>query len=88
MACLLLVSVGVLGLCNAATKTLHLFDRVIARDGGRKEYKRRLDMVYELMGETCTQKWALKMDLVTEEGLRENPPQERKRRSTMLFVCT
>lgn len=88
MACLLLVSVGVLGLCNAATKTLHLFDRVIARaDSHRKKYERRLDMVYELMEETCTQKWALKMDLVTEERLQENPPQWRKRKSAMLFVC-
>ena len=69
MAVLLLVSAGILGLCNAATKTLRMFDRIVSVDGEPKKYARRLEMAHELVLEMRRDDWAIDMGLIKERYL-------------------
>lgn len=55
-AVLLLVSVGVLGLVNAATKSLHMFNRRVTIAEKPKRYSRRLKMVAALLEEQAEER--------------------------------
>ncbi|EKM56384.1 uncharacterized protein PHACADRAFT_183079 [Phanerochaete carnosa HHB-10118-sp] len=69
VGCLLLFNAGVLGLANAATHSLHIFDRVVAVEGEPVRYERRLDMVRHMIRETKHSGWALRMGMITEPEL-------------------
>ncbi|KIP09001.1 hypothetical protein PHLGIDRAFT_506217 [Phlebiopsis gigantea 11061_1 CR5-6] len=69
MACLLLVSAGILGLCNAATKTLRMFDRIVSVEGEPKRYERRLEMAHDLVLEMRRDDWAVDMGLIKKPYL-------------------
>lgn len=86
MACLLLISVGILGLCNAATTKQRMFGRLLEVDGGHKEYKRRLQMVKELMRETKRRDWAIGMNLITASF--DEDQDDRQRTFVPLLPCS
>ncbi|KIP02417.1 hypothetical protein PHLGIDRAFT_112080 [Phlebiopsis gigantea 11061_1 CR5-6] len=73
LAALLVVSLVLLGMANARTKTLCMFDRVI-RVQGVKPYGRRLEMVHELIAEKGTDDWALRLGLIKSSSAAQ--PQE------------
>lgn len=73
VAALLLISAAVLGLCNATTKNLRMFDRVVSVDGNPKKYERRLQMARELVMEKRREDWALSMGLIKESILNSIP---------------
>ncbi|EKM56401.1 uncharacterized protein PHACADRAFT_253492 [Phanerochaete carnosa HHB-10118-sp] len=66
VALLLLFSVGVLGLVNAATKTLHMFGRTV-EVGDSTRYPRRLKMVEALLVDHPNKEWAINMGLITRD---------------------
>lgn len=69
MGLLLLVSAGILGVCNAATSELRMFDRVVKVDKQlphwQQKYTRRLEMVDTLIAEVRRDDWAIGMGLIT-----------------------
>ncbi|KAG5642594.1 hypothetical protein DXG03_002518 [Asterophora parasitica] len=69
IACLLLVSVGLLGLCNSWTNRLQMFDCIVSVEGKPVSYERRMDLVNELVAESNRDDWALGMGLITKDGL-------------------
>ncbi|KAJ3556037.1 hypothetical protein NM688_g2245 [Phlebia brevispora] len=79
IAVLLLVSAGLLGVCNSLTKDLHMWGRRVYVTRREGPYKRRSAMVKALVKElkapqqvepaSLTMKWVTKMDLLTEEAL-------------------
>ena len=64
IACLLLVSAGILGLANAATQSLHMFGRTVRVEGQRKRYTRRMKMAKRFMKEFPNREWAEGMGLI------------------------
>lgn len=64
IACLLLCSVALLGVCNSTTKCLQMYDRVVRTQGEPKKYERRLDMAADLIVETGRKDWAIGIALV------------------------
>ena len=64
IATLLLVSVGLLGLCNAFTRDLQMYEYKVHVVAGPKKYSRRLDMANELIEETDRDDWAIGMGLI------------------------
>ena len=64
IATLLLVSVGLLGICNALTRDLQMFDCTVHVVAGPKKYNRRLDMAEELIKEAGRDDWAIGMGLI------------------------
>ncbi|KAK0430025.1 hypothetical protein EV421DRAFT_2025422 [Armillaria borealis] len=64
IACLLLCSVALLGVCNSTTKYLQMYDRVVRTQGEPKKYERRLDMAADLIVETGRKDWAIGIALV------------------------
>jgi len=70
IALLLLVTTALLGLCNSATKVLHMFDRTVYVMGDAKSYDRRLSMVRELIDEAGRDDWAIGMGLIMPGGDR------------------
>ncbi|KZT22976.1 hypothetical protein NEOLEDRAFT_572957 [Neolentinus lepideus HHB14362 ss-1] len=63
IACLLMVSVACLGLCNSLTKTQEMFGRTLRREGDRKPYDRRLDLVKALIEISKRHDWAVNLGL-------------------------
>ncbi|KAG8860521.1 hypothetical protein FRB96_003775 [Tulasnella sp. 330] len=70
LACLLLVSVALLGLSNMVTTKLRMFGHVVRVDGKPTRYSRRLEMVKELIEESKRDDWAIGMGLIV-------PPAEK-----------
>ncbi|KLO17093.1 hypothetical protein SCHPADRAFT_179901 [Schizopora paradoxa] len=64
IACLLLSSVALLGLCNSTTRKLRMFDCIVYQDGPPKQYKRRRDMADELISSSKREDWAIGMGLI------------------------
>lgn len=65
LACLLLISGGILGLSNASTTTLQMYDRVLTNvPQSTKRYGRRREMVVDMKKEHKTEHWAHNMDLI------------------------
>ncbi|KDQ57952.1 hypothetical protein JAAARDRAFT_34766 [Jaapia argillacea MUCL 33604] len=75
IACLLLISVALLGACNALTSRLRMFGRTISLEGKPKPYTRRLDMVEELITASGRDDWAIAMGLIV-------PPKEKAQKVT------
>ncbi|TFK48272.1 hypothetical protein OE88DRAFT_1664762 [Heliocybe sulcata] len=67
IACLLLISVAMLGVCNSLTKTQEMFGRMLYQVGEPRKYDRRLTMAQELIAETKRDDWALGMGLIVAE---------------------
>jgi hypothetical protein len=70
IACLLLFSVALLGLCNSLTKTLRMFGRTIYKCGERKFYERRRLMVEELVDKAKPSDWATSIGLIAPTDLQ------------------
>jgi hypothetical protein len=64
IATLLLVSVGLLGLCNALTRDLQMYGYKVHVVEGPKKYFRRLDLAQELIEEIGRDDWAIGMGLI------------------------
>ncbi|TFK48237.1 hypothetical protein OE88DRAFT_1664707 [Heliocybe sulcata] len=64
VACLLLTSLGLLGLCNALTQTQRMFGRTLHTEGEPKQYTRRLELVSELTKLHNRDDWAVTMGLI------------------------
>lgn len=64
VACLLLSSVGLLGLCNSLTRRLQMFGCIVYQEGPPKRYKRRLEMAEEMITFSGRNDWAIGMDLI------------------------
>ena len=64
IACLLLISAGLLGIANSYTKDLRMFGRTVSVVGEAKPYKRRRMMVDEIAAEVGNNDWAINMDLI------------------------
>ncbi|KAI0070429.1 hypothetical protein K474DRAFT_797090 [Panus rudis PR-1116 ss-1] len=64
LVALLVVSVALLGLCNALTRDLSMFGRRLYVSSGPKQYTRRLDMAKELIKESGRDDWAISMGLI------------------------
>ncbi|KAG7443745.1 uncharacterized protein BT62DRAFT_981914 [Guyanagaster necrorhizus] len=67
IACLLLCSVALLGLCNSLTNCLQMYDCVVRVEGEPKQYKRRLDMAADLIVESGRRDWAIDIGLVKHD---------------------
>ncbi|KZV75940.1 hypothetical protein PENSPDRAFT_646741 [Peniophora sp. CONT] len=66
---LLLVSVALLGLCNASTADLCMFNRRVYQSGLPKIYKRRVDMAEDMIEKHGGRRdWAIGMGLVLAES--------------------
>ena len=65
---LLIASAGILAVANETTQMLQMHGRVIKVDGARKKYKRRLDMVEELVKESRRDDWAKRMGMIVSKA--------------------
>ncbi|PBK68171.1 hypothetical protein ARMSODRAFT_958314 [Armillaria solidipes] len=63
IACLLLCSAALLGLCNSWTRCLQMYDCIVRQDGITPRYKRRMDMVDDLIRASGKSDWAYEMGL-------------------------
>ena len=63
--CLLLVSAGILGLCNSMATRLHMHGRIMRVEGRMKKYFRRTDLVDELVRESKRRDWAERLGMVS-----------------------
>ncbi|KAK0430029.1 hypothetical protein EV421DRAFT_2042141 [Armillaria borealis] len=63
IACLLLCSAALLGLCNSWTRCLQMYDCIVRQDGMTPRYKRRMDMVDDLIRASGKSDWAYEMGL-------------------------
>ncbi|KAG8810088.1 hypothetical protein FRC17_003105 [Serendipita sp. 399] len=70
LACLLLTSAGLLGLCNSLTKKLQMFGRVVQTSGEPVAYRRRLDLAEELIKESGRDDWAIGLGMITVKGMK------------------
>ncbi|MCJ1368840.1 hypothetical protein MMC20_000047 [Loxospora ochrophaea] len=61
---LLLISVGLLAVCNEFTEALQMYNYTIKVYGQPKKYKRRLDLAKELIKETKSDEWAVGLGLI------------------------
>ena len=69
IALLLLVSVALLGVCNALTRDLHMFGCRVYRDGELIKYECRRDMADAMINEKGNEcGWAVGMGLILPEG--------------------
>jgi hypothetical protein len=68
LACLLLISAALLGLCNSMTSRLQMFGRAVYPQGQPKAYNRRLDLVHELIEASQRDDWAIAMGMIVPES--------------------
>lgn len=68
IAVTLLANAAALGLANHLTTDLHMKDRVLKIDGGRKVYQRRSVLASELVAESGRVDWAIAMGLIPGES--------------------
>ncbi|KZT22977.1 hypothetical protein NEOLEDRAFT_1039605, partial [Neolentinus lepideus HHB14362 ss-1] len=61
---LLLITLALLGLCNALTETQHMFGRTLRIVEPPKKYRRRLDLVEELVKVSGRNDWAIGMGMI------------------------
>jgi hypothetical protein len=70
---LLIASAGILAIANETTEMLQMHGRVIKKvDGPRTRYKRRLDMVKQLIKESGRDDWAARMGLIVRRTDEKN----------------
>ncbi|KAK0219182.1 hypothetical protein IW262DRAFT_1084087 [Armillaria fumosa] len=63
IACLLLCTAALLGLCNSWTRCLQMYNCIVRQDGISSRYKRRMDMVDALIRASEKSDWAYEMGL-------------------------
>ncbi|KIP12103.1 hypothetical protein PHLGIDRAFT_124289 [Phlebiopsis gigantea 11061_1 CR5-6] len=88
MGLLLLVSAGILGLCNAATEELRMFDRTVKVDPHlpQQGYSRRLDMVNGLIAEVGRDDWAVGMGLITSSSTKSTHDTNEKQPGAVIVT--
>jgi hypothetical protein len=69
---LLIASAGILAIANETTQMLHMHGRVIKVEGPRARYKRRLDMVEQLIKESGRDDWAMRMGMIVRKKEEKN----------------
>ena len=72
IACLLLFSVALLGLCNSMTEKLQMFYRTVYKEGEVKRYTRRIDMAKEFISSSGRDDWAIGMGLIVPPAGRSH----------------
>jgi len=83
---LLLISVGLLGLCNMTMSEFRMYNRYVYVSERPKKYGRRLEMVNELIEETDRHDWAVGMGLILAKSREEKQAAQAK--SDMYIVGT
>ncbi|KAK0488369.1 hypothetical protein EDD18DRAFT_1190584 [Armillaria luteobubalina] len=68
IACLLLCSSGLLGLCNTFTSCLQMFDCIVRMEGEPIKYQRRLHMANEMIEKSGRNDWAIGMGLIVPKN--------------------
>ncbi|PBK87620.1 hypothetical protein ARMGADRAFT_1016471 [Armillaria gallica] len=68
IACLLLCSSALLGLCNSLTSCLQMFDCIVRVEGEPRRYERRVHMATQMIQESKRNDWAISMGLVVPEN--------------------
>ncbi|KAK0492840.1 hypothetical protein EDD18DRAFT_440305 [Armillaria luteobubalina] len=71
IACLLLCTAALLGLCNSWTKRLQMYDCIVQQDGISPRYRRRMDMVDALIRASGKSDWAYEMGLKPKHEKQE-----------------
>lgn len=79
---LLIVSAGILAIANETTQMLQMHGRVIKVEGSRSKYKRRLDLVQQLIKESGRDDWAMRMGMIVRKA-GEKPTQDGAEGVTM-----
>ncbi|KAK0472536.1 hypothetical protein IW261DRAFT_1570893 [Armillaria novae-zelandiae] len=74
IACLLLCTAALLGVCNSWTRCLQMYDCIVQQDGISPRYKRRMDMVDALIRTSGKSDWAYEMGLKPKHEKREASP--------------
>jgi len=69
---LLIATAGILAVANETTHMLQMHGRVIKVEGSRTKYKRRLDMVEQLIKESQRNDWAMRMGMIVRKIDGEN----------------
>lgn len=69
---LLIASAGVLAIANETTRMLQMHGRVIQVEGSRTKYRRRLDMVEQLVKDSGRDDWALRMGMIVRKDDEKN----------------
>ncbi len=64
IACLMLYSLALLGLCNSKTQCLQMYDCIVRQTGEPQRYTRRLEMVKAIVEEKGYSDWAIRMGLI------------------------
>ncbi len=64
IACLLLCSVALLGLCNAKTECLQMYGCTVRQEGPARHYQQRLEMAADLIETSGQSDWAIGIGLV------------------------
>lgn len=64
---LLIASAGVLAIANETTPMLQMHGRVIKVEGPRTKYRRRLEMVEQLVKESGRDDWAMRMGMIVRK---------------------
>ena len=80
---LLVVSAGVLAIANETTQMLQMHGRVVAVEGSRKKYKRRLEMVDQLIRESGRDDWAMRMGMIVQKHDEKNGREDNQEGVTM-----
>lgn len=65
LLCLLLVSTGLLELATSLSKGLQMHGRIVKMDGKRTAYRRRLDLVEQLVEESGRDDWAIGLGMIS-----------------------
>ncbi|KAK0200603.1 hypothetical protein DFS33DRAFT_1278012 [Desarmillaria ectypa] len=68
IACLLLCSSALLGLCNSLTSCLQMFDCIVRIEGEPIKYERRLYMATEMIEKSGRNDWAIAMGLIVPKN--------------------
>ncbi|KAF4473892.1 hypothetical protein CGGC5_v016507 [Colletotrichum fructicola Nara gc5] len=61
-------SVGLLAVTNSATEKLMMHGHILEVVGPSREYRRRLDLANELIKETGSDKWAVRMGMISKSA--------------------
>jgi hypothetical protein len=64
LACQLLLSAALLGLCNVLTQNLRVFNCVLRVEGEPHHYARRLEMAEDLIQQTGRSDWAIGLGMI------------------------
>jgi hypothetical protein len=76
---LLIASAGILAIANETTQMLQMHGRLIKVEGSRTRYKRRLEMVAQLIKESGRDDWAMRMGMIVrKKGEKNGQPDDQE----------